>query len=53
MIPAELRHEIRQLCAGMGKGGGYILGPAKALREDTPIENALAIIETFNEMQGI
>ena len=31
----------------MGKGGGYILAPAKALRPETPTENAVAIVEEF------
>lgn len=47
--PNELKHEIRKLCKEMGHGGGIILAPAKPLQPETPIENALAIIEAFNE----
>ena len=45
--PSELRGEIRRLCAEMGKGGGYILAPAKPLRPETPTANAVAIVEEF------
>jgi uroporphyrinogen decarboxylase len=43
--PAEVRTEIQRLCREMGKGGGYILGTAKQLQADTPLENAIAAIE--------
>ncbi len=45
--PAEIRQEIRRLRSQMSKGGGYILAPAKPLRPETPIENAVAIVEEF------
>ena len=45
--PQEIRHEVHRLCTEMGKGGGYILAPAKALQPGTPIENAAAVVEAF------
>lgn len=45
--PATIRAEIRRLRREMGKGGGYILAPAKALRPDTPTPNAVAVVEEF------
>ena len=45
--PAEIRQEIRRLRCEMGKGGGYILAPAKPLRAETPTANAIALIEEF------
>ena len=45
--PAEIRQEIRHLRSEMGKGGGYILAPAKPLRPETPTENAVAVVEEF------
>ena len=45
--PGEIRGEIRRLRSEMGKGGGYILAPAKPLRPETPTENAVAIVEEF------
>ena len=41
----EIRAEAGKLCREMGKGGGYILAPAKPLQPETPVENALALIE--------
>lgn len=45
--PAEIRREIRRLRSEMSRGGGYILAPAKPLRPETPIENAVAVVEEF------
>ena len=45
--PDEIRQEIRRLRSHMGKGGGYILAPAKPLRPETPTENAVAVVEKF------
>jgi uroporphyrinogen decarboxylase len=51
--PGELRAEIKKMCEEMGRGGGYILAPAKPLFSDTPVENAVAIVEAFMEQAGI
>lgn len=45
--PEEIKEEVAKLCNVMGKGGGYILGPAKALQPETPTENAVAVVEAF------
>ena len=45
--PDAIRREVKQLCREMGKGGGYILAPAKSLQPDTPTQNAVALIEAF------
>ncbi|MEW5816614.1 MAG: uroporphyrinogen decarboxylase family protein [Spirochaetota bacterium] len=47
--PDELRAEINCLCREMGRGGGYILAPAKPLQDDTPTENGVVIVEAFLE----
>lgn len=49
--PAEIRREIRRLRCEMGKGGGYILAPAKPLRPETPTENAAAVVEGFLDLR--
>lgn len=49
--PEHIRSEVRRLCAEMGKGGGYILAPAKALQPETPIENAVAVVEAFTQQK--
>ena len=45
--PAEIRLEVQHLRREMGKGGGYILAPAKALQPETPTENAAAVVDAF------
>lgn len=47
--PGQIREEIRHLCTEMGRGGGYILAPAKTLQPETPTENAVAVVEAFTE----
>jgi uroporphyrinogen decarboxylase len=51
--PAEIRREVRRLRTEMGRDGGYILAPAKALQPETPTENAAAVFEAFIEEQGL
>jgi uroporphyrinogen decarboxylase len=45
--PDEIQDEVQRLCTEMGRGGGYILAPAKSLQPGTPIENAAAVVEAF------
>jgi uroporphyrinogen decarboxylase len=45
--PKTIRKEVRRLCSEMGRGGGYILAPAKGLQPGTPTENAVAVVEAF------
>ncbi|MGE5224217.1 MAG: uroporphyrinogen decarboxylase family protein [Omnitrophica WOR_2 bacterium] len=47
--PEEIRAEVRRLRSEMGRGGGYILEPAKPLQPGTPTENAVAVFEAFVE----
>lgn len=49
--PAEIHDEIRRLRREMGKGGGYILAPAKPLQPETPTENAAAVFEAFTNQE--
>jgi uroporphyrinogen decarboxylase len=51
--PEAIRFEIVRLCQEMGRGGGYILGPAKALQPETPTENAAAVVESFLQRAGV
>jgi uroporphyrinogen decarboxylase len=44
--------EVGRLCDVMPRGGGYILGPAKALQPETSAENAAAVLEAFLEFSG-
>ena len=47
--PDEIRSEVGRLCAEMGRGGRYILAPAKSLQPETPTANAAAVVEAFKE----
>lgn len=47
--PESIKAEVRRLRREMSKGGGFILGGAKQLRPDTPLENAVAVIDAFTE----
>jgi uroporphyrinogen decarboxylase len=51
--PDKIRAEVARLCREMGRGGGYILSPAKALQPETPTENAAAVVEAFLEQAGV
>jgi uroporphyrinogen decarboxylase len=43
--PDEARAEVRDAVKVLAEGGGYFLETAKPLPEETPVENAVAIIE--------
>lgn len=45
--PQDIHDEVKRLCQEMGRGGGYILHPAKAIQPGTPVENAVAVFEAF------
>jgi uroporphyrinogen decarboxylase len=47
--PETIRTEVRRLRAEMGRGGGYILSPAKPIQPGTPVENIAAVFEAFVE----
>ena len=49
--PQEVRVEIHKLIKELGRGGGYILAPAKPLMDDIPTANAVAVIEEFAQGQ--
>ena len=50
--PDQIRAEVRKLVTEMGRGGGYILGPAKSVLADTPPANFAALLESFLEYSG-
>ena len=47
--PDQVRSEVRERIAVLGKGGGYILGPAHSLMDDVPVANVLAM---YDEARG-
>ena len=51
--PQGIKTEVAKLCREMGRGGGYILAPSKALQPETPTENAAAVVEAFLQQAGV
>jgi Uroporphyrinogen-III decarboxylase len=49
---AEIVAEIHRLVNLFKEDGGYILAPAKPLAAEMPVEKAVAVIETFAEING-
>jgi uroporphyrinogen decarboxylase len=49
--PDQIRAEIKKLCAEMGRGGGFIIAPAKGFQPGTPLENAVAVFESFTNQE--
>jgi len=41
--PRQIRDEVERYCEALGRGGGYILGPAHLFQPDVPPENVLAV----------
>lgn len=50
--PGEVRAAAMQLVRDMGKDGGYVLGPAKPLGKEVPIENIAAFVEVAMHQEG-
>lgn len=51
--PEEIKDEVMRLCREMGRGGGYVLAPAKALQPETSSANAAAVLEAFLGQAGV
>ena len=51
--PQAISDEVARLCREMGRGGGYILAPAKSLQPETPTPNAAAALEAFLGQAGV
>jgi uroporphyrinogen-III decarboxylase len=47
--PAEVRAEVRERLATVGRRGGLILGPTHHVQLDTPLENFWAMVDTIRE----
>ncbi|MCL2096930.1 MAG: hypothetical protein FWH10_08515 [Oscillospiraceae bacterium] len=48
--PSEIKEHIKKLKAELGRNGGYILAPAKPFQPETPLENAIAVIDALTEV---
>jgi len=47
--PEQVREEVRRCRLELGEDGGLIMMPTKAIREETPLENAVACVEAIIE----
>jgi uroporphyrinogen decarboxylase len=47
--PDDVRAEVKERIATVGKGGGLVLAPSHLLEPDVPWENVLAFIEAVEE----
>ena len=47
--PADVRQMIKEQCAILMPGGGWIASPANGLTPDIPIENIFAVFEALDE----
>jgi uroporphyrinogen decarboxylase len=47
--PEDIKTHIRKLKSEMNVNGGYILAPAKPFQSETPVENAVAVIDALCE----
>jgi uroporphyrinogen decarboxylase len=43
----DVRREVAACLRYLGKGGGYVIAPAKAILPDVPLENAAALIDSL------
>ncbi|MHC4865556.1 MAG: uroporphyrinogen decarboxylase family protein [Planctomycetota bacterium] len=49
--PDDVRREIEQRLATIGKGGGLIIGPTHHVQLDTPLENFWAMVNTVKGLE--
>ena len=47
--PEEITERVRKLKREMSVNGGYLAAPAKALQSETPLRNAIALIDALRE----
>lgn len=50
--PEEAQAEVRKAVKILSAGGGYLLETAKPLPEETPLENAMAVIEEMGRVMN-
>jgi uroporphyrinogen decarboxylase len=48
--PEEVQAEVRERCAVLGRGGGYICTSAHYIQADTPLENVIALYTARREL---
>jgi uroporphyrinogen decarboxylase len=51
--PDEIQAEVRERCAVLGRGGGYICTSAHYIQADTPLENVVALYTAPREIDSL
>jgi len=49
--PGDIYNEVKKLRCELAKGGGFILAPSKDPPPETPLENLIALIDSFTEVR--
>jgi uroporphyrinogen decarboxylase len=47
--PANIRREVKRILEGFGRGNGHIFNLGHGILPDTPVENAIALVEAVHE----
>ena len=47
--PEQVRGEVRRRIEDLAPGGGFIFTPVHSIQHDVPVENFMAMIETYHE----
>ena len=50
--PDDVRKDIRFALREIGRGGGFVIEPSKALRPEVPMENVAALIDEFTNQRA-
>jgi uroporphyrinogen decarboxylase len=49
--PDQVRQDVRQRIEILGPGSGFVFGTVHNIQDDVPVENILAMLETFEQMR--
>ena len=49
--PQQVREQVRQLCDIFGEGGGFVFNTVHNLQANTPVENAIALMDAICEIR--
>ena len=50
--PEDVRNEVRECMATLGKNGGYLIAPSHTIEPEVPFENVKAFKEAVDELGG-
>ncbi len=49
--PVQVREDVRHRIATLGPDSGFVFGTVHNIQDDVPVENILAMLETFEQMR--